>query len=287
MTRMSLAVACLLLVVVPAVGSEPVQVMTWNIRYDNPDDGPNGWPRRKDWLAEIVRANNIEIAGFQEVLAAQLADLKQRLPDLDAYGVGRDDGRNAGEFSPIFFNRERFELLDKATLWLSPTPDKPGSKGWDAALPRIATWVKLLDRRTKSRFFVINTHFDHRGEQARTESAALLVKIAQQQFAGHPVILTGDLNTTPRTPPYQTLTGAVADGSAVLFDTYETTVRPPVGPNSTWNGFEAIVPGQRIDFVLTTNPIRTLELRILDDRRDGCFPSDHLPVVTKLEWPHE
>ncbi|HEY0980649.1 endonuclease/exonuclease/phosphatase family protein, partial [Schlesneria sp.] len=171
---------------------------------------------------------------------------------------------------------------EKSTFWLSSTPDEVGSKGWDAALPRIASWVKLKDRQSGKQFYVLNTHFDHRGVQARAESAALIVKYVRAKFADHPVILTGDFNTTPDSEPYRTITGAGIEGRSVFRDTYAHSAQKPEGPDSTWNGFTAIVPGQRIDFVFTTESVKTLRTRILDDQKEGRFPSDHLPVVAEL-----
>src|SRR5262249_5421764 len=162
--------------------------------------------------------------------------------EMEAYGVGRDDGKNAGEFSPIFFRKNRFDLIDKSTIWLSPTPDEVGSQGWDAALPRIASWLTLKDRESDAIFFVINTHFDHRGAQARAESAMLLVRSLREKFSEHPVILTGDFNTKPNTPPYNALIGSDAGGRRVFLDSYEHSARKPDGPKSTWNGFKKIVP---------------------------------------------
>lgn len=263
--------------------ADSLNVMSWNIRYNNPDDGVNAWPNRKDWVAEIIINNKVEIAGFQEVLVSQLEDLKLRLPEMDVYGVGRDDGKTAGEFSPIFFRRDRFELVDRSTFWLSPTPDKIASKGWDAALPRIASWVKLKDRQTGITFYVINTHFDHRGTQARAESATLLLRHLREQFVDHPVILTGDLNTTPNSIPYNTLTGGDTEDRPVFLDAYEHSTQKPEGPDSTWNGFQAIVPHQRIDFVFATKSVKVVRFQTLDDQRENRFPSDHLPVIAELE----
>ncbi|MAT14725.1 MAG: endonuclease [Planctomyces sp.] len=266
------------------VVAEPLSVMSWNIRFNNPNDGINAWPNRKEWVAEIITKNQVDIAGFQEVLSEQIVDLNKLLPEMDFYGVGRSDGQKAGEFSPIYFRKDRFELTDKSTFWLSSTPDKTGSKGWDADLPRIASWVKLKDRQTGSVFYVMNTHFDHRGEQARAESAKLLLQQLRTHFVDHPVILTGDFNTTPDTTPYNTLTGKNTETGPVYFDAYRHSAQPPKGPNSTWNGFNAIVPDRRIDFLFTTKTIQVEQFKILDDQRDNRFPSDHLPIVAELEF---
>ncbi len=263
--------------------SQSLNTMTWNIRYDNPSDGVNAWPQRKDWVAEIIVKNKVDIGGFQEVLFGQLEDLKERLPEMDVYGIGRDDGKKAGEFAPIFFRKDRFELLDQSTYWLSTTPDKPGSKGWDANIPRIASWIKLKDRQTGIAFYVLNTHFDHRGTQARTESATLLLKQLRERFENHPVILTGDLNTTPNSSPYNILIGAGTQVRPVLLDAYEHSAEKPLGPDSTWNGFHEIVPHRRIDFIFTTQSVKVLRFQTLTDQRENRFPSDHLPVVTSLE----
>lgn len=267
--------------------AESLNVMTWNIRYNNPNDGINAWPNRKDWVAEIVVENKVDIAGFQEVLVEQLEDLKTRLPEMDVYGVGRDDGKNAGEFTPIFFRKDRFDLLDQSTFWLSTTPDKTASRGWDADLPRIASWVKLQDRQTETIFYVMNTHFDHRGTQARAESAKLLLKQLREHFVDHPVILTGDFNTTPDSPPYNILIGNDTQTQRVYLDASKHSVQNPIGPDSTWNGFNAIVPDRRIDYLFTTKMIRVERFKTLDDQRNNRFPSDHLPIVAELEFMRE
>jgi endonuclease/exonuclease/phosphatase family metal-dependent hydrolase len=134
---------------------------------------------------------------------------------------------------------------------------------------------------------VMNTHFDHRGTQARAESAALLLKHLREEFVDHAVILTGDLNTTPDSPPYNTLIGKGTQTSPVYLDAYEHSAQKPEGPESTWNGFEAIVPHRRIDFVFTTKSVRVERFQTLDDQRESRFPSDHLPVVAELELMKE
>lgn len=287
-THLAAAIAvCVLTTAALAEGREAkpqtVNVMSWNIRYDNPRDGADAWRHRKDWVAEIIKREKVDIIGLQEVLLRQLNDLKERLPEMEAYGVGRDDGKTRGEYSPVLFRRDRFELLDKSTFWLSRTPEKVGSKDWDAAITRVASWVKLKDRRNGNVFYAINTHFDHRGKVARAKSAALLVKQLREKFADHPVVLTGDFNARPNSLPYKTLVGTKETKGRIYRDAIDRSAAKPRGPRSTWNGFRAIVPNQRIDFVFTTDAVKVLEHRTLVDQRKGRFPSDHLPVLTKLE----
>lgn len=265
-----------------AAAGEPLRVMTWNIRYDNPGDGPNAWKHRKDWFAEIVRREKLDLAGFQEVLASQFEDLKERLPDFAAYGVGRNDGKASGEFVPIFFRKERFERLNQGTFWLSEKPGEPGSKGWDAAITRISSWVQLKDKVNNNTLYVLNAHFDHRGVEARQKCAELIKRRITEDFADHPVIFMGDLNVTPKAPPYQVLTAADGNGRTLLRDAYKSSENKPEGPDSTWNGFSKIEPGNRIDYVFLTESLRAQKVTTLVDQRDGRFPSDHLPVVVEI-----
>jgi endonuclease/exonuclease/phosphatase family metal-dependent hydrolase len=278
---------CILIVMgwmVQLRADDAFRVMSWNIRYDNPNDGANRWGLRKDWVAELIRSHGADIAGLQEVLVSQLKDLKERLPEMEVFGVGRDDGIEAGEFSPVLFRRERFELLSARTYWLSPTPDKPGSRGWNAALPRILTWIRLKDRKTSETFTVLNTHFDHRGVEARTESARLIQRLLREEKKpDESVILTGDFNTGPDSEPLAVLTDTPDHSSVKFRDTRTYSKKMPEGPDSTWNGFDAIVPGRRIDFVFTSPDVAIVDFRIADDRREERFPSDHLPVITTID----
>ncbi|HUG18830.1 MAG TPA: endonuclease/exonuclease/phosphatase family protein [Planctomycetaceae bacterium] len=268
----------------PDDGPSTMNVMTWNIRYDNRGDGENAWTHRKDWVADIIRREQVDIVGLQEVLKHQLDDLTQRLPELAAYGVGRDDGNTKGEYSPILYRKDRFEVLDKSTFWLSKTPDQAGSRDWDSAITRIASWLKLKDRRTGQVFYAINTHFDHMGNEARANSAALLVKMLREKFKDHPVVLTGDFNTKPESVPYKTLTDRDPPNVPSFYDALAISEAKPQGPDSTWNGFDSIVPGQRIDFLFVTGSFYVRKHRTLDDQKDGRFPSDHLPVTALIEF---
>jgi len=278
--KSSFALAVLFAVGSTALGEEDVtvNVMSFNVRYDNPADGPDAWPHRKDWVAEIIR-EHADIVGMQEVRKNQLDELKERLAGYEFYGVGRDDGKEAGEYVPLAWKKDRFEATDKGVFWLSETPDVP-SNGWDADLNRVSTWARLKDKQTGRQFLVLNTHFDHRGEQARRESGNLLRKWIAENANGDPAIVTGDFNMTAKSVPYKNLTTDA--GKTTLRDSRLLAKRPD-GPESTWNGFKEVVPGRRIDFIFSTAPVEVQSYRTLDATREGRFPSDHLPIVASLK----
>lgn len=258
--------------------TEAVRVMTFNIRYNNPRDGVNAWPNRKQFVADIVTQNQVDIVGMQEVKRDQLDDLRTRLSDYDWYGVGRDDGKSGGEFSPIFYRRDRWRLLEKKTFWLSETPEVVASKNWDAAITRIVTQVKLEDRRGGHSIHVFNTHFDHRGSIARAKSAELIVKRLPEDDDAR-LIVMGDFNCLPNSKPFNTLTSE----SSGLRDSRALSQSKPSGPNSTWSGFRRVEPNRRIDFIFVRGPWQVQRHETIDKQRDGRFPSDHLPVLTVLQ----
>jgi endonuclease/exonuclease/phosphatase family metal-dependent hydrolase len=263
--------------------ADPLRVMTFNLRYDTPRDSANGWPYRKDWVASLIRFHGADVVGIQEGLLRQLVDLDARLPGWARVGVGRTDGREAGEFSAILYRTDRLEALESGTFWLSPTPEVTGSKGWDAALERIATWARFRDRRTGCRLLHLNTHFDHLGEQARQESARLIRRRLPTLAAGLPVIVTGDFNTTPSSVAYRIFTrDTIPDAIAPLADAYVVSRTGHYGPASSWNGFKAIDPGHIIDYVLVSPGTEVLSHGSLTDSWDGRFPSDHLPVLAAV-----
>jgi endonuclease/exonuclease/phosphatase family metal-dependent hydrolase len=268
----------------PAPGSadeDALRVMTFNIRYDNPADGEDAWPNRRAKAASMIRFHGADVVGLQEALRNQIVDLETALPQFGWFGTGRSAERD-GEHCAVFFRRERLEVLAESTIWLSETPEFAGSRGWDAALPRVVTWGKLRDRRTGAVFHLFNTHFDHRGEGARRESARLLLrKVAEIAGPEGPVVVSGDLNTTPESEPYRILT--MGDGRrGTLVDALHASSCPHHGPTSSWNAFKAIEPGRRIDFILVRPPVGVRQHGILSDTFDGRFPSDHLPVIAEI-----
>jgi endonuclease/exonuclease/phosphatase family metal-dependent hydrolase len=267
----------------PAAAS-PLRVMTFNIRYDTPSDSGNAWPYRRDWVAGLIRYHAPDAIGVQEALVHMLTDLDARLPEFARVGVGRADGRARGEFSAILYRRDRLQLIDSGTFWLSPTPEVPGSKGWDTAIERIATWARFRDRRTGCRHLHLNTHFDHVGEEARRESARLIRRRLATLADGLPVIVTGDLNAVPTSVPYRILTAdAIGGALSPLRDAFSASRDGHYGPTSTWTAFRAIEPGRRIDYVLVSPEVRVLTHAILPDSWDNRFPSDHLPVIAAVD----
>ena len=267
-------------------GERPVRAMSFNLRYGTAADGENAWEHRREFVADTVRAFAPDLLGTQESLAFQRDELAARLPGYAAFAAGRDDGREAGEMAAIFYRTDRFEKLDGGHFWLSETPGVPGSKSWDSALPRVASWAKLRDKTATGGpggvLWFFNTHFDHRGERARLESAKLLRKKIAAIAGDGPVILTGDFNAAPGSDPYRAL--FETPGAPRLVDTYR--VHHPADPGEaagTFSGFLAANRGgPRIDWI-AASPGWTVESAAIDrTHRDGRTPSDHFPVTAVL-----
>lgn len=262
--------------------ADPIVVMTFNIRYLNEHDGPDHWQRRTDAVVKTIA--EADVVGLQEARKPQIDDLVERLPNFQWYGVGRDDGMERGEFTPIFWRRDRFEVQDRGTFWLASDPSQIGATDWGARIPRICSWVALSDRTTGESLWVMNTHFDHLSHAARVESARLLRQQAERIGAGENLVVTGDFNCNPESEPMQILTGSGGPGVRFI-DSLKRSEAAPQGPSGTWNGFEAIQEGRRIDFVLVTEGVeRVVSHQTLDPRTaEGRFASDHLPVTAKLQ----
>ncbi len=262
-----------------------VRVMTFNIRYDEPRDKENAWPNRKEMVASMIRFHQADLVGVQEALERQMTDLEKLLPDYAWVGVGRADGKAGGEFSAIMYHKARFSRLESSTFWLSETPGVP-SKGWDAAYPRVVTWVKLKDSTTGKLFFHFNTHFDHRGVLAREESARLLLKRINSIAGQLPVVVTGDFNFNESSIGYQILTGKTLQkeirSQSSLRDARYLSQHGHHGPTSTFNEFKALIPEMKIDYVLVKGTVRVLQHGALSDTWNGRFPSDHLPVLAEI-----
>ena len=258
-----------------------ITVITYNIRYagDEKSEGINSWNNRKELVASIIKTYNADIVGLQEALKIQLDDLTKLLPDFIWVGVGRDDGVEGGEYSAIFYNKKRFEVLADSTIWLSETPEKP-SIGWDAALNRIITWAKLRDKTTGKTFYHFNTHFDHIGRIARLESANLLNDKVAEVTGKTPAIITGDFNFKADFGGYKILTGGRKN---YLFDTQKIAKTDNSGSNITFNDFGRFLEeGNKIDYIFIRNSIEVNKHQIIMDTFDGRYPSDHMPVLAEI-----
>lgn len=274
-----LLAACATLPKPPASETAQFTAMTFNIRLDVASDGPNAWSHRKAMVAEVIRYEAPDLIGLQEVLLHQKGDLEAALPHYAFAGVARDDGVEAGEFSPVGWRRDRFEMLEAGTFWLSPTPDAPG-KAWDAAYPRIASWVFLRDKMSGRQLRVLNTHFDHVGTAARLNAARMIADWVARADA--PVIVMGDFNVSAGSEPYNVLATTRQSG---LADARSITRTPPYGPPGTFTGFDiAAAPDRPIDHIFVTEDFAVDGYAVLTQHWGGRLPSDHYPVVAKMEF---
>lgn len=257
--------------------AQDIKVMTYNIRYDNPGDGPNEWSKRKHKVIDLIKKYDPDIIGVQEALHHQLLDIENQLAAYDFFGAGRDDGKQKGEHSAIFIKKDRFKVLDENTFWLSQTPNVPGSKHWDAAITRVVTWGKLHDKRSDKSFIMINTHFDHIGKESRKQSAAIIKDSAAVMGKDLPVIITGDFNFTREQPPYQVM---MDDSGLRVIDT------APAKAPGTACGFEVgSRPCSAIDYIFHSPHFKSKNYKVVQDNDGTYYPSDHLPVIVSLTLP--
>ncbi len=272
------------IVLLASCNSKPIDlnVMSFNIRYDNPDDSLNNWQYRKDVAAKTIKSQNADIVGTQEVLVNQLNDLKSRLPEYNAIGVGREDGIEKGEYSAILYKKDRFKEIKSGYFWLSETPEVAGSKGWDGACERIATWAILEDISSKKQLFFINTHLDHVGKIARQEGVTLLLSRANALANGLPIIMTGDFNATPESDVIKHVTDV--NSPEHLIHSKDIAVEKS-GTDWTFHGFGKVPMERRefIDYVFVSKGIKVAKHNVLPEKLDDIFISDHSVVVAQIE----
>jgi endonuclease/exonuclease/phosphatase family metal-dependent hydrolase len=259
--------------------AQQLNIGTYNVRYDNAQDIGNLWVDRAPVVAELLRFHDFDIFGTQEALKNQLDDISRALPQYDRYGVGRNDGIDQGEHSAIFYKKDRFKVLNKGDFWLSQTPDKP-SMGWDATCcNRICSWLYLQDLQTKKKFYFFNVHYDHQGVQARQESSKLILSKIREIAGKAPVILTGDFNGDHQSNWYLALAN-----SGLLQDTYRQ-VEHPYANNASFNAFGKQSDREEIiDHIFVTDHFKVRKWGLLTDTYHGKFPSDHFPVMVKLDY---
>jgi endonuclease/exonuclease/phosphatase family metal-dependent hydrolase len=272
-----------------AAAQAPLTVLTFNIRYGTADDGENRWDRRRDLLFDVIRTENADIVGLQEALRFQIDEMVAALPVYAMVGVGRDDGRDAGECSAILYRRSRLSIVDSGTFWFSDTPEQPGSTSWGNRITRICTWARFRDT-SGDGFYVYNLHLDHESQPSRERSVRLLAeRIRSRSAKDDPVIVTGDFNADEQNPATRWLLGdetALAGAETRGIDLTDTfrALHPKASGVGTYNGFAfGRIDEQKIDYVLVDRHFVARDARIVHTSRGQRYPSDHFPVVARVE----
>lgn len=271
----------ILMVCAVVVSAQDLYVGTYNIRYKNKDDSIKGnvWTKRCQVMCDQINFESPDVLGMQEVLVGQLHDFQRLLDNYSSIGVGRDDGKEAGEYAAIFYKNDRVKLLDSGNFWLNETPDVP-KLGWDAACIRICTWGKFKDLRTKKKFYFFNLHMDHVGVVARREAAKLVVSRIKEMAQDAPVVLTGDFNVDQTDEIYGIFTH-----SGILKDSYENA-RIRFAENGTFNSFKVETKtDSRIDHVFVSPSFKVEAYGLRTDSywaKGRRNLSDHYPVFVKL-----
>ncbi len=305
MIKKNIFVVTFLFCVFGSLFSQNLKVASYNIRYANKHDSieGNGWGQRLPIISNIIKFYDFDIWGAQEVLNGQLNDLLANLPDYSYVGVGRDDGKDKGEYAPIFFKEKRFKVLKSGHFWLSEDTTYP-NKGWDAVLPRICTWVQLRDKQKKKNVWFFNLHMDHVGVKARSESSKLVISKIKEMCNADDAILTGDFNVDQTHDSYN-----VIANSGVLKDSFHDA-KVCYHTNGTFNSFRIeLNTDSRIDHIFVSKRMKVNKYAVLTDaywtkksnkekiksgdspreisfeEYDVRLPSDHYPIVVELDYP--
>ncbi len=262
-----------------AEDKEVLKIATFNLRMDTPSDGENAWFHRKDMVNDLIRFYGFDLFGTQEGFTHQLNDIL-RLSDYRFIGVGRDDGKDAGEHCAIFYRSDRFKVLDQGDIWFSEHPYKPG-RGWDGTCcNRICTWGKFEDLKNHKQFYFFNVHYEYEGDVARRESSNLMISRIKSIAGNQPVFLTGDFNAFPTEEPIRIL-----NDSGFLNDSYKITKEAPFGPVCTYHGYDSTIKTEeRLDYIWVTDSIQIDKYGVLTNTLYGHTPSDHFPVMVVAEF---
>lgn len=292
--KFTLYLLCLLLSVT-AVYAQPIYVGEFNIRNDNAKDAAagDGWMVRCPVVCDILKVESFDIFGTQEVMHNQLEDMLSALPDYDYVGVGRNDGKTSGEYAAIFYKEDRIKCLSSGHFWLSETPEVAGSKGWDAKYPRICTWGQFKDKKTGRKFWMFNLHMDHRGVEARKQSALLVMERIKTMCGKQPYILLGDFNVDQFNPIYPMMMG-----SGMFVDCFDAAAAR-FAPTGSMNYFKTdFKTDSRIDHVLISDDFDVLDYKVLtysywSEEKPSAeaqtthkhrLPSDHYPIGIHLNF---
>ena len=276
---------------VRAAGVLDLRLMSFNVRCENSEDaGQRAWGDRVGGIIRMIRQQRPDCIGVQEALHGQAADLWSSLPDYEFFGVGRDDGQRDGEYSGVFYQRDRFQSdeADRGTFWLSDFPAEPGSKTWGNEIPRLATWVRLIDRCTGRGFYLFNTHWDHRSQESRERAAMLIaMKIDSRRHPDEPLALIGDFNSVEANPAMEYLTGKATTLTGVqkiwkngLVDAYEIQHAGDKNRRTLhfWKGNRD--GGAKVDHILVSREAQVESAEIISDSKP--LVSDHFPVTARV-----
>jgi endonuclease/exonuclease/phosphatase family metal-dependent hydrolase len=267
-----------------------LHITSSNIRYGTADDGINAWPLRKALLFQVLKDQAFDSAGLQEALASQLTEIDTALPEYGRVGVGRDDGKTKGEYSPILYLKQRYEVVSSGTFWFSDTPEVPGSMSWGNTLPRICTWARLKHVPTGRHYWHYNVHLDHLSEPSRQKSAQLVAtRMAARPELDEPAILTGDFNATPDSVAVRYLLGEQTIDNAqtpiTLVDAW-LKLHAADPASMTFHSFNGgTTGGTHIDYVMFGSGVSAKSAEIIRTHDDAVYPSDHYPVSAALELP--
>lgn len=261
-----------------------VNVMSFNIRFGTADDGANSWPRREELVYDVIRRRDADFVGLQEALRFQIDGIHEAVPGYGEAGVGREDGKESGEYSAILYKLDRWQADKSGTLWLSDTPDVPGSATWGNEITRIVTWGRFVEKRTGRAVWVFNTHFDHVSQPSREKSAELLAARIAKREPRDPVIVTGDFNAGESNPAVLYLKNPERRSPVTLVDTFRV-LHADERMAGTFNDFTGRRDGPKIDYVFAEADAEVKEAGIVHAGRNGRYPSDHFPVYAEIAFP--
>lgn len=258
------------------------RLMTFNIRYGTADDGPNRWEVRNELVFDTIADHKADIIGLQEALDFQVTQIRRVLPQYKIVWAGRDDGRQGGEGCPVMFRKDRFKLADSGTFWFSNSPWDPGSKHWGNELPRICTWVRLIDKATGSGVYVYNLHLDHVSKVSRVYSIELLVKQIAAREHDDPVVVLGDFNMGTNNPAMDPLRRIERDSDFEPMVDVWSHLHPGGSSVITYHAFGKS-RGGCVDHIFVEKTTEIIETAIDGRSNNGRFPSDHFPVIAVVK----
>jgi endonuclease/exonuclease/phosphatase family metal-dependent hydrolase len=269
--------AILILLFALPLSAQTLRVMSFNVRYPAPGDGQNRWEFRRDMMVSVIREKNPDIIGTQELFQEQGDYIVEKAPEYTWFGISRR-GTHEDEHMGVFYKKDKFRLVESGNFWLSETPEKPGSMSWNVDLPRMVTWGLFEMKAGGKRFYLFNTHFPHRAQdaEARLHAAEVLMERVSRLPKDVPLILTGDFNSAaPDAPPYKLISGELKDA--------RLTAASRTGPDGTSSGFAGRTTGARIDWISYRGGVKAAESETIVHSEDGRYPSDHFPVLAVLE----